>query len=81
MLTSHGDEAQSVEFGSHVATNAYARNLRYGSSVIAHRLATIRNVDQVVVLDRGKVLEQGPYAELRDAPDSRFSQLVAAQTL
>jgi ABC-type multidrug transport system fused ATPase/permease subunit len=49
--------------------------------VIAHRLATIRNVDRVVVLDQGRVLEEGAYADLRDSLDSRFAQMVAAQTL
>ncbi|HUG28033.1 MAG TPA: ATP-binding cassette domain-containing protein, partial [Gemmatimonadales bacterium] len=32
--------------------------------VIAHRLATVRNADQIVVLDRGAVVEQGSHAEL-----------------
>lgn len=49
--------------------------------VIAHRLATIRNVDRVVVLDQGRVLEEGAYTDLRDSLDSRFAQMVAAQTL
>jgi ABC-type multidrug transport system fused ATPase/permease subunit len=49
--------------------------------VIAHRLATIRNVDHVFVLDRGAVAESGTYTALRDDPTSRFSRLVAAQTL
>ena len=32
--------------------------------VIAHRLATIENADQIVVLSRGRVAEQGTHAEL-----------------
>lgn len=32
--------------------------------VIAHRLSTIQNMDRIVVLDDGKVLEQGSHAEL-----------------
>ena len=49
--------------------------------IIAHRLATIRNADHVFVLDRGRLIEQGPYSELRDTEDSRFGQMVATQSL
>ncbi|GHG91793.1 ABC transporter ATP-binding protein [Pseudodonghicola xiamenensis] len=32
--------------------------------VIAHRLATIRNADKIVVMDRGQVIDQGTHEEL-----------------
>lgn len=34
------------------------------SLVIAHRLSTVRNADQIVVLAGGQIVEQGPHAEL-----------------
>jgi subfamily B ATP-binding cassette protein MsbA len=32
--------------------------------VVAHRLATVRHADQIVVLDRGRVIERGSHPEL-----------------
>jgi ATP-binding cassette subfamily B protein len=45
--------------------NAMAR-LRQGRTgfVIAHRLSTIRNADSIVVMDQGRIVEQGSHAEL-----------------
>lgn len=42
--------------------------------VIAHRLSTVRNADQVVVLEAGRVVEAGPPAELLARP-GRFARL------
>jgi ABC-type multidrug transport system fused ATPase/permease subunit len=34
------------------------------SLVIAHRLSTVRNADTIIVLDKGKIMEQGNHEEL-----------------
>lgn len=34
------------------------------SFIIAHRLATIRHADLILVVDGGNIVEQGTYAEL-----------------
>src|SRR5262249_1451349 len=43
---------------------------------MAHRLSTIRDADQIVVLDKGRVVEAGRYDELV-ARGGRFAQLAA----
>jgi ATP-binding cassette subfamily B protein len=46
--------------------------------VIAHRLATIRNADRILVFDAGRVVESGTFDELV-AKGSRFAELARAQ--
>ncbi|EOT40504.1 ABC transporter ATP-binding protein [Enterococcus columbae] len=48
------------------------------SFVIAHRLATIQNADQILVMDYGKIVEQGNHQELL-AKDGYYAQLYHAQ--
>lgn len=45
--------------------------------IIAHRLATLDRVDEVLVLERGKVLEHGRRDELVADPSSHFARLLA----
>lgn len=47
--------------------------------IIAHRLATIRNAHQVLVLDGGKVIEQGAYDELLLKDNGAFRNLYEMQ--
>ncbi len=51
------------------------------SFVIAHRLSTIRGADVILVMENGRIVEQGSHNELlsRDGPYSRLynSQFVA----
>lgn len=46
--------------------------------VIAHRLATVRSADRIVVLEDGQMVEQGTHAELSDA-GGLYSRLAALQ--
>ena len=32
--------------------------------IVAHRLSTVKNADQIIVLDKGKIAEQGNHNEL-----------------
>ena len=47
--------------------------------VIAHRLSTIREADLILVLDRGRVIEQGSHAELM-AMNGAYARLEALQS-
>ncbi|HMO55945.1 MAG TPA: ABC transporter ATP-binding protein [Roseiflexaceae bacterium] len=44
--------------------------------IIAHRLQTLERVDQIMILEGGRVRERGLRAELVRDPDSRFAQLL-----
>ena len=45
--------------------------------VIAHHLATVQRVDDIMILDEGRVVEFGERARLAADADSRFSRLLA----
>ncbi|WP_143217867.1 ATP-binding cassette domain-containing protein [Acidithiobacillus ferrivorans] len=47
--------------------------------MIAHRLSTVRTADEILVIDHGKIVEQGKHAELL-VRDGLYAQLWRAQT-
>lgn len=58
---------------------AVARLLHRRTGVlIAHRLSSLSRVDQIAVVDGGRVVEYGPRATLAADPDSRFGRLLDA---
>ena len=67
------DEAtSSVDVLTEMRMQAALARLRAGrtSFVIAHRLATVRHADEIVVLDHGRIVERGTHATLLAANGS-----------
>jgi ATP-binding cassette subfamily B protein len=44
--------------------------------VIAHRLSTIRRADEIMILERGRIVEYGQRAQLAADPGSRYARLL-----
>jgi ATP-binding cassette subfamily B protein len=47
--------------------------------VIAHRLSTIRQVDRILVFDRGRIVEEGTHDALVDRPGGQYRRLYETQ--
>jgi ABC-type multidrug transport system fused ATPase/permease subunit len=44
--------------------------------IVAHKLATVRAVDEIMILEKGRIVEHGPRAVLAADPGSRFAGLL-----
>lgn len=77
------DEATSaLDTESEKLVQEALNNLLKGrtSIVIAHRLSTIHNADKIIVIDQGRIAEQGSHAELMKA-NGIYAKLIELQSL
>ena len=75
------DEAtSSIDTRTELEIQAAFNNLMKGrtSFVVAHRLSTIRNADQIIVMNAGKIIEQGNHDTLM-AQNGFYGQLYNSQ--
>jgi ATP-binding cassette subfamily C protein len=73
------DEATSaLDNKTQAAVSEAIERLRATRIVIAHRLSTVRNADKIVVVEAGKIVQQGTYDELIDV-DGPFQRLARRQ--
>lgn len=76
------DEATSSidSFSEEIIQRATANITKDKTSIIvAHRLATVRNADRIVVLDGGKIVENGTHNELMLIKDGHYAKLYETQ--
>jgi ABC-type bacteriocin/lantibiotic exporter with double-glycine peptidase domain len=73
------DEATSaLDVVTEARVQANLEELRSTRIVVAHRLSTVARADRIVVLDGGRVVEQGTHAELLER-GGVYESLLAAQ--
>ena len=78
------DEAtSSLDSASEFSIRESIENLKGSVTlvVIAHRLSTIKNCDYIYVLDKGRVVEEGTYLDLRKNKISLFNKMCEVQNL
>ncbi|WP_316810405.1 ABC transporter ATP-binding protein [Pedobacter heparinus] len=79
MLLDEATSALDTESEKLVQDALYKLMENRTSLIIAHRLSTIQNADTIIVLDKGKVVEQGSHIELMKN-EGLYKRLIDMQT-
>jgi ABC-type bacteriocin/lantibiotic exporter with double-glycine peptidase domain len=75
------DEATSaLDNRTQAIVSESLRRLKATRILVAHRLSTLRNADRIYVVEKGRVIQEGPYDQLVREP-GLFARLVTRQTI
>ncbi len=70
------DEAMnSLDYLTQKRISMYLENEKCTRIIVSHRLSTIKQCSKILVLDKGRIVEEGTYDELA-VPGTQFSRLV-----
>ncbi|GAB2916700.1 ABC transporter ATP-binding protein [Paraburkholderia jirisanensis] len=78
------DEAtSSLDSESEVLIQQSMERLMAGRTtlVVAHRLSTVRSLDRLLVLDKGRIVEDGPHEQLIELRDGLYRRLFTRQAM
>ncbi|WP_083615079.1 ABC transporter ATP-binding protein [Paraburkholderia sp. SOS3] len=78
------DEAtSSLDSESEVLIQQSMERLMAGRTtlVVAHRLSTVRSLDRLLVLDKGRIVEQGPHERLIERENGLYRRLFTRQAV
>ena len=76
------DALSAVDAETEARILANLRGALHGRTVllVSHRLAAVRDAEQILVLEEGRIVQQGTYAALAQAP-GRFGELLQRQAM
>jgi len=76
------DEATSaLDNRTQEIVTASTRTLAATRVIIAHRLSTVIDADRIIVMDRGRIVQEGDYSTLMAEWDGLFARLARRQLL
>jgi ATP-binding cassette subfamily B (MDR/TAP) protein 1 len=79
LLLDEATSALDVE-SERIVQQALDRLMRNRTTVVvAHRLSTIKNADQISIIQEGKIIEQGTHSSLVENKDGAYFKLVRLQ--